>query len=290
MTSTDYISKHKRLSSYTVDDYEILKGTISEANDILVTPNTLTEASNLAKHIGDPARTKIYELFRALVNFENTRECFVESRSAVARKEFTRLGLTDAALLTVDTERHILLTADHDLYQTACANGLNPPTTGLPNYRNEDPVYLAMPELANQLAFAMIDNYDARMGGGREEVALPGPMTGVNCETQALPTHKGCLSAEARAEADAQMRAEAVQKYLMWGRVLGATGEQEPGGAIDLDTGGCVDWLRIDGAVAELYDIAVIPGFARPMALTPFSGEAAGLITFDANGRDANPS
>ena len=28
------------------------------------------------------------------------------------------------------------------------------------------PVYLAMPELANQLGFAMIDNYDARMGGG----------------------------------------------------------------------------------------------------------------------------
>ena len=51
---------------------------------------------------------------------------------------------------------------------------------------------------------------------------------------------------------------------------------------IDLDTGGCVDWLRIDGAVAELYDIAVIPGFARPMALTPFSGEAAALITVDA--------
>jgi uncharacterized protein (TIGR03032 family) len=52
---------------------------------------------------------------------------------------------------------------------------------------------------------------------------------------------------------------------------------------IDLDTGGCVDWLRIDGAVAELYDIAVIPGFARPMALTPFSSEAAGLITVDAS-------
>ena len=52
---------------------------------------------------------------------------------------------------------------------------------------------------------------------------------------------------------------------------------------IDLDTGGCVDWLRIDGAVAELYDVAVIPGFARPMALTPFSGEAAALITFEAH-------
>jgi uncharacterized protein (TIGR03032 family) len=51
---------------------------------------------------------------------------------------------------------------------------------------------------------------------------------------------------------------------------------------IDLDAGGCVDWPRIDGAVGELYDIAVIPGFRRPMALTPFSGEAAALITFEA--------
>jgi uncharacterized protein (TIGR03032 family) len=49
---------------------------------------------------------------------------------------------------------------------------------------------------------------------------------------------------------------------------------------IDLDTGGCVDWLRIDGAVGELYDVAVIPGFARPMALTPGSPEIAALITF----------
>ena len=52
---------------------------------------------------------------------------------------------------------------------------------------------------------------------------------------------------------------------------------------IDLDAGGCIDWLRIDGAVAELYDVAVIPGFRRPMALTPFSGEAAALITFEAD-------
>ena len=38
---------------------------------------------------------------------------------------------------------------------------------------------------------------------------------------------------------------------------------------IDLDAGGCIDWLRIDGAVAELFDVAVIPGAKRPMALTP---------------------
>ncbi len=48
---------------------------------------------------------------------------------------------------------------------------------------------------------------------------------------------------------------------------------------IDLESGACADWLRIDGAVAELYDVAVISGFACPMAVSPNSPEAANLIT-----------
>jgi uncharacterized protein (TIGR03032 family) len=50
---------------------------------------------------------------------------------------------------------------------------------------------------------------------------------------------------------------------------------------IDLETGTCVDWFRIDGPVAELYDLAVIPGFACPMAVSPNSPEAMNLITFE---------
>ncbi len=112
-----------------------------------------------------------------------------------------------------------------------------PPAILLPNYRNEVPVYLAMPELANQLGFAMVDNFDARMGGGREAYVLPGPMAGVNCEHQTLPTHKGCSTPAEIAAADAQMRLEAVQKYLMWARVIGETGEQEPGGGASVSFG-----------------------------------------------------
>lgn len=50
---------------------------------------------------------------------------------------------------------------------------------------------------------------------------------------------------------------------------------------IDLTTGACVDWFRIDGAVAELYDLEVIDGARCPMAVAPQSPEAATLITFD---------
>ncbi len=50
---------------------------------------------------------------------------------------------------------------------------------------------------------------------------------------------------------------------------------------IDLTTGTCIDWFRIDGNVSELYDLEIIPNVAVPMAVAPDSGEAASLVTFD---------
>ena len=49
---------------------------------------------------------------------------------------------------------------------------------------------------------------------------------------------------------------------------------------IDLQTATCVDWLRIDGAVSEIYDVAAMPDLVWPMSLAPTSAEAAGVITF----------
>jgi uncharacterized protein (TIGR03032 family) len=58
---------------------------------------------------------------------------------------------------------------------------------------------------------------------------------------------------------------------------------------IDLDSGACVHWFRLDGAVAELYDLAVVPGVVRPMSLGFASNEILGLITHDPLIEDALP-
>jgi len=50
---------------------------------------------------------------------------------------------------------------------------------------------------------------------------------------------------------------------------------------IDLNSGLCVDWLRIDGAIGELYDLEVIEGYACPMAVPPTSNEVAQLVTYE---------
>lgn len=50
---------------------------------------------------------------------------------------------------------------------------------------------------------------------------------------------------------------------------------------INLNTGTCEEWFRIDGAVAELYDVEVLPGCASPMAVSLGTPELAKLITWD---------
>ena len=48
---------------------------------------------------------------------------------------------------------------------------------------------------------------------------------------------------------------------------------------IDLSSGSCVDWFRIDGPVSELYDLEILPGIACPMTVSPGAVESASLIT-----------
>ena len=50
---------------------------------------------------------------------------------------------------------------------------------------------------------------------------------------------------------------------------------------IDLETGECAHWFRIDGVIGELYDVAVVPGVIRAMSLGFSSNEVLNLITHD---------
>jgi hypothetical protein len=58
-------------------------------------------------------------------------------------------------------------------------------------------------------------------------------------------------------------------------------GRQVPRVGIDLNTGACVHWFRIDGPVAELYDVGVVPDVVRPMSLSFASNEILRLTTHD---------
>jgi hypothetical protein len=121
-TRRAYIRKHKRLDKYTEDDFDLLCEVLSGFARVIVTPNTLSEASSLVRLIGDPIRSEIYAAFGVMAA---TDEIYVASRIAAAEPEFPRLGLTDAVLLSDDLGAYPLVTADLDLYLAASKRGRN---------------------------------------------------------------------------------------------------------------------------------------------------------------------
>ena len=54
---------------------------------------------------------------------------------------------------------------------------------------------------------------------------------------------------------------------------------------IDLRTGDVVHWVRLEGVVEELYDVAVLPGVTRPAALGFKTDEIRRTLSVDESGR-----
>ena len=117
----DLIAKHRRLREYSVEDYETLLDLLGQVEQVFVTPNTLTETSNLLAQHGEPERSRLFDRLRFII--QESEEVVVASEVASSNSAFGRLGLTDAALLEVVTAETPLVTVDLDLYLEALRRG-----------------------------------------------------------------------------------------------------------------------------------------------------------------------
>lgn len=122
-TSRQLIRKHRRLREYSVEDYDRLLRVISGLDQVVVTPNTLTETSNLLALHKNPERSRFLDMLRYVI--ENSDEVTVASVDASRNRAFRRLGLTDAALLEIVPAETPLLTVDLDLFVAASAKAPN---------------------------------------------------------------------------------------------------------------------------------------------------------------------
>lgn len=117
-TGRDRIARHRRTKNFTGEDYDLLVRLLSDTRT-LVTPHTLTEASNLLAQHREPERTRLLAALRSLI--EQSDEERVGSPAAARNREFLRLGLTDAVLLEAASVDKPLLTADLELSVAASA-------------------------------------------------------------------------------------------------------------------------------------------------------------------------
>ena len=117
----DLIPKHRRLEHHSAEDFDILLGLLENADRLYITPNTLTETSNLLSQHGEPERTLLMRRLQYLIHDSN--EIVVASIDASSNSRYQGLGLTDAALLELATIETPVLTVDFDLFLAAIESG-----------------------------------------------------------------------------------------------------------------------------------------------------------------------
>ena len=110
------VGRHRRARSFAPEDYDRLMAIVAALERVLVTPNTLTEASNLLQSGSDHRFLAALRLIVA-----ESEEIVVASADATRNAAFLRLGLADAVLLEAVSKTRPLLTTDLDLYLAATA-------------------------------------------------------------------------------------------------------------------------------------------------------------------------
>ena len=123
-TDRRYIRKHRRLYPvYNERHFVFVEKLLASAPKVICTAHILAEASNLARQIGDPMRTEVMATFKRFISLAEERQ--VQGAEAAEEPSFLRLGLTDAAILSLDPAEVQVLTVDHDLHIAALEKGFD---------------------------------------------------------------------------------------------------------------------------------------------------------------------
>lgn len=113
----------KRLAAYTWDDYVYVNAFIEMAKVVYVTPNIVTEVSNLSTVLPTTLKRDYYQFLVTWV----ADHCEVYVPTAQANSvDAIRLGITDALIIAGIVDKQLTyITADLDLYIELLKNGKN---------------------------------------------------------------------------------------------------------------------------------------------------------------------
>ena len=109
------VPRFRRTSSFRVEGYVLLNNLSTEFSRIVVTPNTLTEVSNLIGERGGLLPDRFFTQFSATIA-ELFKESYTRSSAAAKQSCFARLGLADSVIATLKPNKYLVLTDDLDLY------------------------------------------------------------------------------------------------------------------------------------------------------------------------------
>jgi hypothetical protein len=108
----------KRISTYSVADYEFLERLVSRFSILLTTPHILTEVGNLATSLHEQLRQewnrKVASLLLCQQSNPGVKEHWTPASQLSAMPEFISFGLADAAVADLSSEA-LVVTDDYRL-------------------------------------------------------------------------------------------------------------------------------------------------------------------------------
>ena len=126
------VPRCRRTRHYSIDDYRMLARYLSQFAHVLIIPNIATETSNLIGALSGDYLQKARGVLAAGLRVWD--ECYIQSVQAIKEREYSRLGLTDAAILITATRDTEVLTDDFDLYRCLSLRGI--PVTNFTHLRS----------------------------------------------------------------------------------------------------------------------------------------------------------
>ena len=109
------VETFKRLNIFAPEDFDLLIGIIARFRGIVVTPNILTEVSNLAGNLPDHERELCFRIFGESISASD--EVYVPSSTVASDATFRRFGLSDAVIIQVASQPVLVMTVDFRLAQ-----------------------------------------------------------------------------------------------------------------------------------------------------------------------------
>jgi rRNA-processing protein FCF1 len=121
------IESFKRLTvrnkAFTIKDFELLLSIFNYFDEVVTTPNILTEVSNLSTALTEDEKPVYYQVFAKLVS--TLAEQYVSSSRVCSLKHFSKFYLTDSGILDVVKGRYLALTADLPLFAYLGSQGID---------------------------------------------------------------------------------------------------------------------------------------------------------------------
>jgi hypothetical protein len=124
LTNPEYVRRHRRLTPvYNPAHFELIRRLLIQEPRVFCTSHILAEGSNLLRQTGEPMRSEIMATYSRFI--QSAEEPYLAAKEAAQSPSFIRLGLTDAALLSLDPKAVRVMTVDHDLHIACSERGFD---------------------------------------------------------------------------------------------------------------------------------------------------------------------